>query len=269
MSIDPYEETWRRVHGGRIDLTIPELIPELKSLREEYPSSDPDFPFVLSAGQRRSSTANTIIRDPQWRPKDPAGALWMNPGDAFQLGVRSGGRVRVITKRASAETVVEVTETMLPGHVALPNGTGLWYPDREGQEFQTASHRMSSRQVSIAIGSRARRSTSTCPRGLNAWRNYDVITPGMRSASVRANREHPAIAGTSLFNFIAAPTLASWITKSLNAIEKCLRILGVCQSHAHRCEICPVELYNRVHNGLLQGVQRNRAQIDLAHQGRI
>jgi anaerobic selenocysteine-containing dehydrogenase len=136
VSLDPYEETWRRVHGGRVNLTIPELIPELKSLRDEYPSSDPDFPFVLSAGQRRSSTANTIIRDPQWRPKDPAGALWMNPGDAVQLGVQSGGRVRVITKRASAETVVEVTDTMLPGHVALPNGTGLWYPDREGQEFQ-------------------------------------------------------------------------------------------------------------------------------------
>jgi anaerobic selenocysteine-containing dehydrogenase len=25
---------------------------------------------------------------------------------------------------------------MQQGHVALPNGTGLWYPDREGQEFQ-------------------------------------------------------------------------------------------------------------------------------------
>jgi anaerobic selenocysteine-containing dehydrogenase len=136
VSIDPYEETWRRIRGGRIDLTIPELIPELKSLRDEHPSRDPEFPFVLSAGQRRSSTANTIIRDPQWRPKDPAGALWMNPADASGLGVKSGGRVRVITKRASAETVVEVTDTMLPGHVALPNGTGLWYPDREGQEFQ-------------------------------------------------------------------------------------------------------------------------------------
>jgi anaerobic selenocysteine-containing dehydrogenase len=136
VSVDPYEETWRRIHGGRIDLTIPELIPELKSLRDEHPSRDPAFPFVLSAGQRRSGTANTIIRDPQWRPKDPAGALWMNPVDASGLGVQSGGRVRVITKRASAETVVEVTDTMQPGHVALPNGTGLWYPDREGQEFQ-------------------------------------------------------------------------------------------------------------------------------------
>ncbi len=136
VSIDPYEETWRRIHGDRINLTIPELIPELKSLRDEYPSSDPEFPFVLSAGQRRSSTANTIVRDPQWRPKDPAGALWMNPADGSALGVQSGGRVRIITKRASAESVVMLTETMLPGHVALPNGTGLWYPDREGQEFQ-------------------------------------------------------------------------------------------------------------------------------------
>ena len=136
VSKDPYEETWRRIHGGRINLTIPELMPELRSLRDERPSCDPEFPFVLSAGQRRSSTANTIIRDPQWRPKDPVGALWMNPADASSLGVQSGGRVRIITKRASAESVVVLTDTMLPGHVALPNGTGLWYPDREGQEFQ-------------------------------------------------------------------------------------------------------------------------------------
>ncbi|MGA6970344.1 MAG: molybdopterin dinucleotide binding domain-containing protein, partial [Candidatus Binatus sp.] len=136
VSLDPYEETWRRIRDGRINLTIHELMPELKALRDEQPSIDPDFPFVLSAGQRRSSTANTIIRDPQWRPKDPAGALWMNPADAAELGVQSGGRVRIITKRASAESVVVLTDTMLPGHVALPNGTGLWYPDREGQEFQ-------------------------------------------------------------------------------------------------------------------------------------
>ncbi|HKN00113.1 MAG TPA: molybdopterin-dependent oxidoreductase [Candidatus Binataceae bacterium] len=136
VSVDPYEETWRRIHKGRINITISELIPELRSLRDERPSSNPEFPFVLSAGQRRSSTANTIIRDPNWRPKDPAGSLWMNPADASRLGVKSGGRVRVITKRGNAETVVELTDTMQPGHVALPNGTGLWYPDREGQEFQ-------------------------------------------------------------------------------------------------------------------------------------
>ena len=136
VSVDPYEETWRRIHDRKINLTIADLMPELKSLRDEHPAHDPEFPFVLSAGQRRSGTANTIIRDPGWRPKDPAGALWMNPADASELGVQDGGRVRITTKRASAESVVMLTDTMLPGHVALPNGTGLWYPDREGQEFQ-------------------------------------------------------------------------------------------------------------------------------------
>src|SRR5262249_49398691 len=95
VSVDPYEETWRRVKDGRVNLTIPALIPELKGLRDEYPAPDPKYPFVLSAGQRRSSTANTIIRDPKWRPKDPEGALWMNPADASELGVESGGRVRL------------------------------------------------------------------------------------------------------------------------------------------------------------------------------
>ena len=134
-SVVPYEQTWNRIAGGRVNLTISELIPELKALREEHSSSNSDFPFVLSAGQRRSGTANTIIRDPKWRSKDPHGALWMSPADASQLGIQTGGRVRVTTRRASAEAVVDVTDRMLPGHVALPNGGGLWYPDREGQEF--------------------------------------------------------------------------------------------------------------------------------------
>ncbi|MBV8450785.1 MAG: molybdopterin-dependent oxidoreductase, partial [Deltaproteobacteria bacterium] len=134
-SLTDYQDTWNKLSGGRVNLTITELIPELKTLRDEYPSSDPEFPFVLSAGQRRSGTANTIIRDPKWRPKDPYGALWMSPVDASELGIQRGSRVRVITQRGSAEAVVDVSDRMLPGHVALPNGAGLWYPDREGQEF--------------------------------------------------------------------------------------------------------------------------------------
>ncbi len=134
-SVTRYEETWNRIPGGRVNLTISELIPELRSLRDERVASDPNFPFVLSAGQRRSGTANTVIRDPNWRPKDPHGALWMSPVDASELGIESGGRVRLITRRATAEAVVDVTDRMMPGHVALPNGAGLWYPDREGQEF--------------------------------------------------------------------------------------------------------------------------------------
>ncbi|MBI3796490.1 MAG: hypothetical protein HY268_05900 [Deltaproteobacteria bacterium] len=137
FTVDPYEETWKRVRTpeGRISVDIPELINELNSLRSEQPVHNPHFPFVLTAGDRRSTTANTAIRDPGWRPKDPHGSLRMNPQDAETLGVKPGGRVRITTQRASAEAVVEITTSMQPGHVTLPNGSGLWYPDREGQEF--------------------------------------------------------------------------------------------------------------------------------------
>ena len=50
---------------GRIHLALPELLDELRGLADEpATAADPDCPFVLSAGERRSFTANTIIRDP-------------------------------------------------------------------------------------------------------------------------------------------------------------------------------------------------------------
>ena len=96
------------------------------------PGATDEFPFVLSAGERRSSTANTIFRDPAWRKTDADGALRMHPDDAARLGVADGSIVRVTTKRGSAEVPVEVTDTMHAGHISLPNGLGLDYPDADG-----------------------------------------------------------------------------------------------------------------------------------------
>ena len=84
-----------------------------------------EFPFVLAAGERRSSTANTIQRDPAWRKKDQQGALRVSVEDATSLGLADGDRARVTTRRGSAVAVVEVTDTLMAGHVTLPNGFGL------------------------------------------------------------------------------------------------------------------------------------------------
>jgi anaerobic selenocysteine-containing dehydrogenase len=102
-------------------------------LRGEKAESDPMFPFILMAGERRSTTANTVVRDPAWRPKDRNGALRMNPGDANSLGVAAGGKVRITTRRGTAEAVVELSDRLQPGHVTLPNGSGLSYPDETGR----------------------------------------------------------------------------------------------------------------------------------------
>jgi anaerobic selenocysteine-containing dehydrogenase len=140
FSVDEWEESFARVDtpNGRIQLAVAELFDELDALASEPgPGSGTEFPFVLSAGERRSFTANTIIRNPDWRRKDRAGALRMNPEDAARLGLADGARARVATKRGSAEVSVEVSDRMQPGHVSLPNGLGLDFPAGAGEAVAT------------------------------------------------------------------------------------------------------------------------------------
>jgi len=136
VTSDTYEGTMEKVRtaDGKVNLVIPELLQELADLIDEAPPKTTDeYPFVLAAGERRTSTANTIFRDPTWRRKDADGALRMSPGDAARLGIDSGGRVLITTKRGSAEATVEVNDTLRDGHITLPNGHGLEYPDEDGQ----------------------------------------------------------------------------------------------------------------------------------------
>ena len=111
-----------------ISLAIPELLDELsRRWTAESAAADPDFPFVLAAGERRTSTANTIFRDPAWRKRDPR----RRAADERRADARAPGRsptarrVRVTHPRAAAPpTIVEVTDTLRAGHVTLPNGLG-------------------------------------------------------------------------------------------------------------------------------------------------
>jgi anaerobic selenocysteine-containing dehydrogenase len=136
FTVDGYDETWNRVANPdrRVTLAIPELLDELAGLHDEPEARDPDYPFVLSAGERRSHTANTIYRDPSWRKTDSQGALRIHPEDAKRLGVADGGRARLTTKRGSVETIVEVTDALQLGYVTIPNGLGTSYPGEDGSE---------------------------------------------------------------------------------------------------------------------------------------
>src|SRR5205814_10111822 len=53
---DTWETTWERVQtdDGLVHLDLPELLHELAELRDETPpGDDPDWPLLLSAGDRR------------------------------------------------------------------------------------------------------------------------------------------------------------------------------------------------------------------------
>jgi anaerobic selenocysteine-containing dehydrogenase len=135
-----YDDAWSlvRTPDQKIHVEIGELLDELRDLNDRpatYTSSE--YPFVLAAGERRSFTANTIVRDPAWRKTDADGSLRMNPIDAEDLGVGDGSRVRVITRSGAAEAVVETTETLQRRHITLPNGMGLDYPGDDNEAKAT------------------------------------------------------------------------------------------------------------------------------------
>ena len=137
FAVDEWSEVIGRVAtpDRKIHLALPDLLATLREALAEEDARDEGFPFVLSAGERRSYTANTIIRDPSWRKKDPEGALRMHPNDAAAIGVASGEDVKLTTKRGTARVRVEISDTMQPGHISLPNGLGVTYPSSEGAQI--------------------------------------------------------------------------------------------------------------------------------------
>lgn len=134
-----YDEVWdlSRVSGDRrIRVNIPEMLELFAQLHTKpatYASAE--FPLILSAGERRSSTANGIYRDPSWRKSDHEGALAVSPEDAARYGLNEGDRVRIITDAGEAEPVVMIDPDMHEGHISLPNGFGLEFPDEKGEHF--------------------------------------------------------------------------------------------------------------------------------------
>ena len=142
FTVDDYEDVWGYIgHADkRIALEIPEMLAELAAL-EATPATwtSEEFPLVLAAGERRATTANTIIRNPDWRKRDRDGALRISPGDAARLGLADGSRARIATANGSAEALVEVSEAMQPGHVSLPNGNGVDYPGADGEPALTGT----------------------------------------------------------------------------------------------------------------------------------
>ena len=76
-------------------------------------------------------------RDLILRKRDVAGALRMSPTDAARLGIADGGTARVTTATGSTVASVEVTSTLQSGHVTLPNGLGVDFPDADGERQVT------------------------------------------------------------------------------------------------------------------------------------
>jgi formate dehydrogenase len=162
----------------RIALELPEMLDELRTLHADRPPlTSPEFPMVLSAGERRAYTANDILRDPAWRKRDTDGALRISTEDAAALGLTSGDRARVCTAAGAAVATVEVTGAMQPGHASLPNGYGVDYLDADG----------------------VTRVPGVAPNALTSidWRDAYAGTPWHKHVPARIEALEPRAAGTA------------------------------------------------------------------------
>ena len=140
FSREQWADVWARVPGGTVQLALSDLLADAANLNREAPEeASAEFPFLLSAGERRSFTANTIIRNPEWRRKDGQGALYINPDDAARLNLGEGSTARIATQTGALDVLVALNDRMRKGHVSLPNGMGLDYPDEEGVLQQTGA----------------------------------------------------------------------------------------------------------------------------------
>jgi anaerobic selenocysteine-containing dehydrogenase len=133
-SVSEYADSWSavRLPDHKINLCIEEMLTELATLDGKLPQQDVDFPFVLSAGERRSDTSNTSIRDAGWHRRGSFGTLRMNPVDAERIGCKEGDWVSMTTRSGNAQAELELGDDLQLGHVSLPNGHGLDYRATNG-----------------------------------------------------------------------------------------------------------------------------------------
>lgn len=135
FTVHDYEDDFALIaHADRkIALEIPEMLADTRALATAPVGlTSPEFPIVLSAGERRAFTANDIIRDPAWRTRDTDGALRISVEDARELGLADGGRALITTAAGQAEATVEISAAMQPGHASLPNGYGVDFVHEDG-----------------------------------------------------------------------------------------------------------------------------------------
>jgi anaerobic selenocysteine-containing dehydrogenase len=134
FAVSEYADSWEAVGlpDHRINLYLAELMPEIERISHEALSRDTEYPLILSAGERRAETTNTLVRDPAWHRKGAFGALRLSPSDAEALGCRTGDALLLSTRRGRVEVIAEVTPIMQSGHISLPNGQGLDYHSIDG-----------------------------------------------------------------------------------------------------------------------------------------
>jgi nitrate reductase NapA len=90
--------------------------------------ADKDYPFVLTTGRliEHWHTGTMTMKVPELMRAAPNAFVEMHPDDAKKLGVKTGDKVRLISRRGSIVLPVKVVPIPRPGVVFVP----FHYPDK-------------------------------------------------------------------------------------------------------------------------------------------
>jgi anaerobic selenocysteine-containing dehydrogenase len=118
-----------RTTSGKIEMHIPDLTAELKSLdaagETEELKLPADFPLILNAGRHMDTNANTLMRNPDWNRGKRACTVALCPADAVALGLHDGQQVRVTTESGSEVGELQTSSQVRQGMALIPHGFGL------------------------------------------------------------------------------------------------------------------------------------------------
>lgn len=119
---------WKKL-DQKLHLHMAEMSEEIEFLKLfKMPKRTDEFPLLLAAGERRTYTANTVIRDPAWMKNADSATLFIHPTDAEAVGVTDAAEVKLVTRRGTVQVIAQFDDRQQQGTIALPNGLGLSYP---------------------------------------------------------------------------------------------------------------------------------------------
>jgi anaerobic selenocysteine-containing dehydrogenase len=138
ISVHEYEDAFSFIKhaDGKIHLPIGSMLEELSGLQAEAAGGaavDTAYPFMLSAGERRSSNATTNYRHEDWRAVDKDGALRIHAHDAKTLGVANGDELLCESRAGRIRVRAQIDDTVRPGCLSLPHGFGLKTTTKSGK----------------------------------------------------------------------------------------------------------------------------------------
>jgi len=106
---------------------IPKYIPAQEGAEAELKD---DYPLQC-IGWHNKRRCHSIYDNNLWAEEVEPHRMWINPQDAKQRNINNGDEVEVFNQRGRLKIKAKLTERIMPGVVAIPQG-GWWEADQDG-----------------------------------------------------------------------------------------------------------------------------------------